>query len=651
MCGIAGILTWRETPAERLTGRITAMTDAIAYRGPDAATSWTDAGAGLALGHRRLAIVDLTPTGAQPMSSANERFVICYNGEIFNAADVAHDLPGVNFRGTSDTEVLLEACVAWGVEKAIARFIGMFAFALWDRRDRVLWLVRDRLGIKPLYWTRQNTEEGPAVLFGSELKALTAYPGWVPQLDRAALAGYLRYGYVPAPRSIHAGVHKLEPGHILRIEADGRETLSRFWDLRQIARDGVRHRDNRSEAEQLETLHVLLKDAVKRRMIADVPLGAFLSGGIDSSTVVALMQAQSGQPVKTFSIGFQDEAFNEADHARAVARHLGTDHTELVIDPAHARDVIPDLPFMYDEPFSDSSQIPTYLVSKLAREKVTVSLSGDGGDEIFAGYVRYLGIDRVWNGVGGVPLAARRAGAGMLGLLSPDAWDALLSPVPARHKPKFLGDKIHKGAAILGQADPDAMYDALVSQWDGESMVPGAGPRPPHDTTLAHDLPETVARLRYRDMTTYLPDDILTKVDRASMAVALEARVPLLDHRVVEYAWTLPPDRLLRGTSFGAQGKHLLRQVLYKYVPRAMVERPKTGFGMPVGDWLRGPLRDWAETLLSEAALKADGLIDPAPVRRRWQEHLGGRRNWQHALWTVLMFQAWRARWPGVSVP
>ncbi|WP_341896610.1 asparagine synthase (glutamine-hydrolyzing) [Ferrovibrio terrae] len=645
MCGIAGFLTWRETPPDLLATRVKAMTDAIAYRGPDADTRWVDAGAGLALGHRRLAIVDLTPTGAQPMLSASERFVICYNGEIFNAAEVARDLPGVNWRGTSDTEVLLEACAAWGVEKAIPRFIGMFAFALWDRKERVIWLVRDRLGIKPVYWSKQNTDEGPALLFGSELKALTAYPGWAPQLDPTALAGYLRYGYVPAPRSIHSNVQKLEPGHILRLDPDGRETLTCFWDLRQIARDGMRNRDTRSEAEQLEVLHDLLKDAVKRRMMADVPLGAFLSGGIDSSTVVALMQAQSTQAVKTFSIGFQDKDFNEADHARAVAKHLGTDHTELVIDPAHARDVIPDLPFMYDEPFSDSSQIPTYLVSKLAREQVTVSLSGDGGDEIFAGYVRYLGIDRVWNGVGPLPVPLRRAGAGMLQMLSPDAWDTLLSPVPARYKPKFIGDKIHKGAAILAEADADAMYGALVSQWDGEAMVSGAGPRAAQDTTLADDLPETIARLRYRDMTTYLPDDILTKVDRASMAVALEARVPLLDHRVVEYAWTLPPDRLLDGN----QGKKLLRQVLYKYVPRAMVERPKTGFGMPVGDWLRGPLKDWAGDLLSDASLRRDGLIDPGPVQQRWQEHLSGRRNWQHALWTVLMFQAWRARWASAA--
>jgi asparagine synthase (glutamine-hydrolysing) len=645
MCGIAGFLTWRGTPADLLTRQVKAMTDAIAYRGPDGDTNWVDAGAGLALGHRRLAIVDLTETGAQPMLSANERFVICYNGEIFNAADVARDLPGINFRGTSDTEVLLEACVAWGVEKAVSRFIGMFAFALWDRKERKIWLVRDRLGIKPVYWTKQNTAQGPALLFGSELKALTAYADWQPKLDRAALAGYLRYGYVPAPRSIYEGVQKLPPGHILRVDADGTETLTCFWDLRQIARDGVRNRDTRSEPEQLDDLHDLLKDAVKRRMLADVPLGAFLSGGIDSSTVVALMQAQSTQAVKTFSIGFTDKDFNEADHARAVAQHLGTDHTELVIDPAHARDVIPDLPFMYDEPFSDSSQIPTYLVSKLAREKVTVSLSGDGGDEIFAGYVRYLGIDRVWNAAGNVPAPLRRLGAGAIQLLSPDAWDSLFSPVPASRKPKFLGDKIHKGAAILAERDADAMYAALVSQWDGEALVNHGITRPPGDPTLAADLPETVARLRYRDMTTYLPDDILTKVDRASMAVALEARVPLLDHRVVEYAWTLPPDRLLQG----GQGKRLLRQVLYKYVPREMVERPKTGFGMPVGDWLRGPLRDWAENLLSEASLRSDGLIDPAPVRQRWQEHLSGRRNWQHSLWTVLMFQAWRARWNGVA--
>jgi asparagine synthase (glutamine-hydrolysing) len=645
MCGIAGFLTWRGTPADLLTRQVKAMTDAIANRGPDDDTNWVDAGAGLALGHRRLAIVDLTPTGAQPMLSANERFVICYNGEIFNAAEVARDLPGINFRGTSDTEVLLEACVAWGVEKAVSRFIGMFAFALWDRKERKIWLVRDRLGIKPVYWTKQNTAQGPALLFGSELKALAAYPDWQPKLDRAGLAGYLRYGYVPAPRSIYENVQKLPPGHILRVDADGTETLTCFWDLRQIARDGVRHRDTRPEAEQLEALHELLKDAVKRRMIADVPLGAFLSGGIDSSTVVALMQAQSSQAVKTFSIGFTDKDFNEADHARAVAQHLGTDHTELVIDPAHARDVIPDLPFMYDEPFSDSSQIPTFLVSKLAREKVTVSLSGDGGDEIFAGYVRYLGIDRVWNGARNVPAPLRRMGASAIQLLSPDAWDAVFSPVPARYKPKFLGDKIHKGAAILAERDADAMYGALVSQWDGEALVDHGVMHPANDPTLASDLPETVARLRYRDMTTYLPDDILTKVDRASMAVALEARVPLLDHRVVEFAWTLPPDRLLQG----GQGKRLLRQVLYKYVPREMVERPKTGFGMPVGDWLRGPLRDWAESLLSEASLRGDGLIDPAPVRQRWQEHLSGRRNWQHSLWTVLMFQAWRARWNGLA--
>ncbi|WP_374300722.1 asparagine synthase (glutamine-hydrolyzing) [Ferrovibrio sp.] len=648
MCGIAGILTWRDTAPEKLGTRITAMTDAIGYRGPDAATAWLDAPAGLALGHRRLAIVDLTETGAQPMASANGRFEICYNGEIFNAADVARDLPGINWRGTSDTEVLLEACVAWGVDAAIRRFIGMFAFALWDRETRQLWLVRDRLGIKPLYWTIQQTDEGKVLLFGSELKALTAYPGWQPKLDREALAGYLRFGYVPAPRSIYGGVQKLPPGHILRIDQHGQTEQSCFWNLREIAAHGVRHRDHRSEAEQTEALHDLLKDAVKRRMLADVPLGAFLSGGIDSSTVVALMQAQSDRPVQTFSIGFREDAFNEADHARAVAKHLGTDHTELIVDPEHARSVIPRLPEMYDEPFADSSQIPTHLVSELARRHVTVSLSGDGGDEIFAGYVRYLGIDRLWAWLGPLPGGLRGAGAGLLQMLSPDAWDALLAPVPTRYKPVFLGDKIHKGAAIMAASNPDVMYDRLVSLWpDADTMVRGSHARAPQqDARLVADLPETVARLRYRDMTTYLPDDILTKVDRASMAVALEARVPLLDHRVVEFAWTLPPDRLLKD----GVGKRILRNVLYKYVPRGLVERPKTGFSMPVGDWLRGPLRDWAEDLLSEQRLQADSLIDPAPVRRRWDEHLSGRRNWQHSLWTILMFQAWRARWPGVSL-
>lgn len=645
MCGIAGILSFHSTSAELLGSRIKAMTDAIAYRGPDADTRWLDPAAGLALGHRRLAIVDLTETGAQPMLSASERFVICYNGEIFNAAEVARDLPGINWRGTSDTEVLLEACAAFGVETAIKRFIGMFAFALWDRRDRKLWLVRDRLGIKPLYWTRQHTPDGEVLLFGSELKALTAYPGWRPVLDRDALSNYLRLSYIPAPDSIYRGVRKLRQGHILCIDAQGRETETCFWDLRRIAAEGMRNRDRRGEAEQADALHELLKDAVKRRMMADVPLGAFLSGGIDSSTVVALMQAQSLRPVQTFSIGFREAAFNESEHARAVARHLGTEHTELIIEPEHARGVIPKLAEMYDEPFADSSQIPTHLVSELARRTVTVSLSGDGGDEIFAGYTRYLGIDRLWRCAGPLPAGLRRHAAGLMRQIGPDSWDRLLSPLPDRFKPRFAGDKIHKGAAILAEAGPDAMYDRLITQWD-DGMVNGGSAANGHDATLEQDLPETIARLRYRDMMSYLPDDILTKVDRASMAVSLEARVPLLDHRVVEFAWTLPPDRLLKN----GQGKRLLRNILYRHVPREMVERPKTGFGIPIGDWLRGPLRGWADDLLSERRLRQDGLIDATRARTRWEEHCSGRRNWQHPLWTLLMFQAWRQRWPDVSL-
>lgn len=645
MCGIAGILSFSAISADLLGSRVKAMTDAIAYRGPDADTRWVDAAAGLALGHRRLAIVDLTETGAQPMHSASGRFVICYNGEIFNAAEVARDLPGINWRGSSDTEVLLEACAAWGVETAIKRFIGMFAFALWDRKERSLYLVRDRLGIKPLYWTRQHAPEGEVLLFGSELKALSAYPGWQPVLDRDALAAYMRLSYVPAPGSIYRGVHKLPQGHILRIDAEGRETQTCFWDLRRIAAEGMRNRDTRSEAEQADILHELLKDAVKRRMMADVPLGAFLSGGIDSSTVVALMQAQSSRPVQTFSIGFREAAFNESDHARAVARHLGTDHTELIVEPDHARGVIPKLAEMYDEPFADSSQIPTHLVSELARRTVTVSLSGDGGDEIFAGYTRYLGIDRLWRLAGPLPAGLRGSAAGLLRQIGPEGWDRLLAPVPQRFKPRFAGDKIHKAAAILAEAGPDAMYDRLITQWD-DGMVDGASAPNGRDATLARDLPETIARLRYRDMMTYLPDDILTKVDRASMAVSLEARVPLLDHRVVEFAWTLPPDRLLRN----GQGKRILREVLYRHVPREMVERPKTGFGVPIGDWLRGPLRGWAEELLSERRLRVDGLIDATRARRCWEEHCSGHRNWQHPLWTLLMFQAWRQRWQGVSL-
>lgn len=612
------------------------MADAIAYRGPDKGAVWTDAAAGVALAHRRLSIVDLSPAGDQPMLSADGRWAIVYNGEIYNAAEVARDLPGIAWRGHSDTEVLLEACAAWGVEAAVRRFVGMFAFALWDRRERRLVLARDRMGIKPLYYARQ----GGVFLFGSELKALRAHPGFSAQVNPEAISPFLRRGCVPGAMSIYRGVAKLLPGHILTVDADG-ETLACWWDLTAVAEAGQAAQDARMEEEITEALDLLLRDAVAGRMVADVPLGAFLSGGIDSSLVVSLMQAQSARPVRTFSIGFAEKAFDEAPHARAVAAHLGTEHTELEVTPQEAQEVIPLLADMYDEPFADSSQIPTFLVSRLARRHVTVSLSGDGGDEVFAGYTRYLGIASLWRKTGWIPVAARRVLAAGLRLPPPEAWDALFSPVPSRCKPSHFGDKIHKGAALLALDGADAMYRRVTSQWaDGALPVPGGGGAEVDDGLSAR-LPGLVARLRCRDMLGYLPDDILTKVDRASMAVSLEARVPLLDHRVVAFAWSLPPGLLIRD----GVGKYILRRVLDRYVPRALIDRPKIGFGVPVGQWLRGPLRDWGEDLLSPTALRDNPFLDAEAVRRDWVQHQSGLRNWQYRLWYVLMLQAWFRRW------
>ena len=644
MCGLAGC--WAPGRGEDLREAGLAMADALAHRGPDGSGVWVEGEAGLALGHRRLSIIDLSEDGAQPMVSASGRYVIAYNGEVYNFAAIRRELDAGGFspayRGHSDTEVILAAMEAWGVEGAVRRFVGMFAFALWDRRDRVLSLVRDRLGIKPMFYGWS----GGALLFGSELKALRAHPAWRGEVDRGALALLLRHNCIPAPYSIYQGVHKLPPGSILTLRSpapDSAEPVP-YWSAREVAQRGSADPFRGGDAEAIGELDALLRDAVGLRMIADVPLGAFLSGGVDSSVVVALMQAQSDRPVKTFSIGSHNRQFDEAQHARAVAEHLGTEHTELYVTPEEARSVIPSLPEMFDEPFADSSQIPTFLVSRLARQHVTVSLSGDGGDELFAGYNRHVWGERLWNRVGHIPNRARGAIGRALASRSPESWNRLyqrVEPVvPARMRQRMPGYKVHKLAEVLNARTPEALYRSLASHWKHpEQLVPGAAEPATAltDPRRAAALPGFTERMMYMDLVTYLPDDILTKVDRASMAVSLEARVPLLDHRVVEFAWRLPLSMKLRS----GQGKWILRQVLDRYVPRTLIERPKMGFGIPLGEWLRGPLREWAEALLDERTLREGGFFDPAPIRRGWSEHLAGKRDAEYHLWTVLMFQAW----------
>ena len=620
------------------------MAATLSHRGPDDSGSWADAAAGIALGHRRLSIIDLSPEGHQPMQSRSGRYVISYNGEIYNFREVRAELDrdGAVWRGHSDTEVMLAAFDAWGVEGALRRFNGMFAFALWDRHEHVLNLARDRLGEKPLYYGWM----GNTFLFGSELKALRAHPSWAGNIDRNALAAYLRHNYVPAPHSIYQGIAKLPPAHLLRVRAtDPREARPEpYWSLREAAEAGVAQPQEVDDNTAVDELDALLRDSVAHRMVADVPVGVFLSGGIDSSTVVALMQAQSSRPVRSFSIGFDEEAYNEARHAKAVAAHLGTDHTELYVTPREAMSVIPRLPQIYDEPFADSSQIPTLLVSQLARQHVTVTLSGDGGDELFCGYVRYFWGRRIWNRIGRLPYGLRTATARALNALSPASWNRMLAGVnrvvTSTALGEITGDRVHKLAEVLAVAGPDALYHGLVSHWTKpEQIVHGSREALTalNDRSQWAGLDDFTNRMMYLDGVTYLPDDILVKVDRASMAVSLEARVPMLDHRVVEFAWRVPLSRKTRND----QGKWLLRQVLYRYVPRELIDRPKMGFGVPIDTWLRGPLREWAESLLSERRLREEGYFDPAPIRQKWAEHLGGTRNWQYWLWDILMFQAW----------
>lgn len=648
MCGIAGF--WAPSrPRYEPEIALARMTRQIEHRGPDSCGQYLDHGSGIALGHRRLSIVDLSPEGSQPMVSQSKRYVLAFNGEIFNYRDIRAELSSSNvtFRGQSDTEVLLAAVERWGLRHAIDRCVGMFALALWDTHAGSLQLARDRLGVKPLYYGQFDG----TLLFGSELKALQAHPVFTASINIDAIAEYVKFSYVPAPTCVYEGVTKLPPGTILSLNSpNGRVAEpTKYWSASNVAR--AQQDDRRflgTTTEAVDQLEHLLADAVRIRMVADVPVGAFLSGGIDSSLVVALMQASSAQRVKTYSIGVAGTQLDESAHARAVAEHIGTDHTALNVSEQHAAELIPHLPAIYDEPFADSSQIPTYLVSALARTEVSVALSGDGGDEVFGGYNRHIVAPALYAASSRLPLVARKALAQLVRSFSEKGLDRAANVLqwwmPPARRQLFVGAKIHKVSRGLAAESAAQFYDELRSIWgDPSTIVAGyAGTTQVKGNLAGSDF---ASQMMYHDLISYLPDDILTKVDRSTMAVALEARVPLLDHRVVEFAWSLPADLKIRN----GVGKWILREVLSRYVPRQMFERPKTGFGIPIGSWLKGPLRSWAEDLLSETALKREGLLNPRPIRSVWKDHLQGRGSHEHQLWNVLMLQAWSVQQKSAS--
>lgn len=639
MCGIAGFFSAAPlAPDAAIVART--MGDQLRHRGPDGRGEWLDPQAGIALSHRRLAVVDLSPAGAQPMESADGRWVICFNGEVYNHQELRRRLLNEGhtegWRGHSDTEVLLAGITAWGIETTVRRTVGMFAFALWDRKSRALTLARDRLGEKPLYYGLQ----GRVLLFGSELKALQAHPNYCPDVDRGALSLLLRFGYVPAPWSIQAGIRKLPPGTLLRLTrpTDANEAPITYWSVRDAALAGAREPLVLSDSDCIDALDALVRQSISGQRVSDVPLGAFLSGGVDSSTTVAVMQAMSSTPVRTFTIGLPDAALDEAAAARAIASHLGTLHTEITVTAEEALRVIPRLPDLYCEPLADPSQIPTYLVSQLARQHVTVALSGDAGDELFGGYDRYSWAQQI----AAIPHSIRRAAGTALQALPAEVWSALLTPV-ARMLPHELrvrdrADRLRKLASVFGAGSNDEVYRQIVSFWPSNA-VPAANALAPLSVFDEPPPPmrDFEARMMLLDLRTYLPDDILVKVDRAAMAASLETRVPLLDHRIVEFALRLPLHQKIRA----GQGKWALRQLLDRYVPRSLVDGPKKGFGIPIHAWLRGPLRPWAENLLSETRLRQGGFIDPGPVRHLWNQHLGGGSDWGYRLWPVLMFEAW----------
>lgn len=664
MCGLAGVLDKRGF----LNGldssiNVRAITDAIRHRGPDDTGFWNDCQAGVALIHCRLSILELSSAGHQPMHSKCGRYVIVFNGEIYNHLELRSKImasgghPGP-WLGHSDTETLLAGFLHWGVRATMAHAVGMFAIAVWDRFERRLYLARDRFGEKPLYYGWVNG----AFVFGSELNALRGHPGFDNSVDRDVASLYMQFGYVPAPYSIYCHIYKLEPGCLLSMSLTdavappsvapfaparfGTLCIERYWSLTTVIDDGAKHPVT-DEREAIDLLESALVRSVKQQSVADVPLGAFLSGGVDSSTIVALMQAQSSRPVRTFTIGFDVEGFNEAEHAKAVALHLGTEHTEMYVSPRQALDVIPDLPHLYCEPFADSSQIPTFLLSKMARQQVTVALSGDAGDELFGGYNRYFWAGRIWNRLSWMPPSMRHLLGAWIQRVPAEAWDRLNHGLPLSHRVARLGDKAHKLAQRMRTVNNlDDLYRSLVTEWPADSgVVLGARSlQTLLDTRLTGpQMAAEESRMMAWDTLTYLPDDILHKVDRAAMGVSLETRVPFLDHRVAELAWRLPLHMKIRN----GQGKWALRQVLYRHVPKKLIERPKAGFGVPLNQWLRGPLRDWAEALLDAQLLKQGGYLNANLVRDKWRQHQAGSHDWTSSLWAALMFQAWLSKVQG----
>lgn len=651
MCGITGFINPSMTgDGEGILALSGRMASALAHRGPDSGGTFGDPESGVGLGHRRLAILDLSDSGAQPMRSADKRFVLVHNGEIYNFLELKQELeqtggPFLPWRGESDTEVMLAAFQTWGVRESLTRFVGMFAFALWDSEKRVLHLARDRMGEKPLYYGKA----GRGMVFGSELKALRECPAFDARLDMAALSQFLRFQYVPEPRSIYEDVHKLPPGHLMTIRASAPHVFAPepYWSLRDAVVAGLSDPFPGSEAEAADHLEQLLGNVVANQMLSDVPLGALLSGGIDSTLVTALMQAKSSQPVRSFTIGFDDAAYDESADAKRVADHLGTDHTELFVNPGHVLDLIERLPELYDEPFADASQLPTFMVSELTRQHVTVCLTGDGGDETFGGYNRHFWAPAVWDKVGSIPVSVRSMLADAARFLSPKSYDAIFRSLghilPAAARMRTPGHKLHKLADVLAAPTREALYKQLCSTWPDPSALLGM-PEPDNAIDRAtqwSSLSNYTSWMQYLDSITYLPGDILHKVDRATMGVSLESRAPYLDHRVIEFAWRLPQSMLLRGR----QGKRILRRILDNHVPRRLVDRPKAGFGIPIDAWLRGPLRDWAQELLSPGRIVDQGLFDNDVISRQLRDHLAGRRDNQYRLWNMLMFQAWFDRW------